>query len=161
MASILSRPQCVKAALSLKWICLTATQSGSILYMRPANGRRRYNVTSPLIGWAHTQNDPCTIHVFCSGSLSWTLQWPTVRCRRRGKTRVQQITWQTNPRCRCWDGYDGTAGEVTWSGKYFTSPWLPLLKVKVDRLFDAKPGTLEQTWRRHQMESFSVSLAIF
>ena len=27
--------------------------------MRPANERRRYNVTSPLTGWAHTQNDPC------------------------------------------------------------------------------------------------------
>ena len=26
--------------------------------MCPANGRRRYNVTSSPIGWAHTQNDP-------------------------------------------------------------------------------------------------------
>ena len=31
-----------------------------ILCMRPANERRRYKVTSPLIGWAHMQNDPCT-----------------------------------------------------------------------------------------------------
>ena len=30
-----------------------------ILWMRPANERRRYNVTSSPIGWAHTQNDPC------------------------------------------------------------------------------------------------------
>ena len=30
-----------------------------ILYMRPANERRRYSVTSSLIGWAHTQDDPC------------------------------------------------------------------------------------------------------
>ena len=29
-----------------------------ILRTRPANGRRRYNVTSSLIGWAHSQNDP-------------------------------------------------------------------------------------------------------
>ena len=29
-----------------------------ILCMRPANERRRYIVTSPLICWAHTQNDP-------------------------------------------------------------------------------------------------------
>ena len=29
--------------------------------MRPANKRRRYNVTSSLIGWGHTQNDPCII----------------------------------------------------------------------------------------------------
>ena len=33
--------------------------AGIILCMRPANERRRYNVTSSLIGWAHTQNDPC------------------------------------------------------------------------------------------------------
>ena len=33
--------------------------AGIILCMHPANGRRRYNVTSSLIGWAHTQNDPC------------------------------------------------------------------------------------------------------
>ena len=33
--------------------------TGIILCMRPANERRRYNVTSSPIGWAHTQNDPC------------------------------------------------------------------------------------------------------
>ena len=32
---------------------------GIILCMRPANESRRYNVTSSLIGWMHTQNDPC------------------------------------------------------------------------------------------------------
>ena len=32
--------------------------AGIILCMRPSNERRRYNVTSSLIGWAHTQNDP-------------------------------------------------------------------------------------------------------
>ena len=32
--------------------------AGIILCMRPANERRRYIVTSSLIGWAHTQNDP-------------------------------------------------------------------------------------------------------
>ena len=30
-----------------------------ILWMHPANERRRYNVKSSLIGWAHSQNDPC------------------------------------------------------------------------------------------------------
>ena len=29
----------------------------NILWMRPANERRRYVVTSSLIGWAHTHND--------------------------------------------------------------------------------------------------------
>ena len=33
-------------------------KSGIILGMGSANERRRYNVTSSLIGWAHTQNDP-------------------------------------------------------------------------------------------------------
>ena len=28
--------------------------------MRSVNERRRYNVISSLIGWAHTQSDPCT-----------------------------------------------------------------------------------------------------
>ena len=32
---------------------------GIILRMGPANEKRRYNVTSSLIGSAHTQNDPC------------------------------------------------------------------------------------------------------
>ena len=41
----------------------------SILYSKyrfaygPANGRRRYNGTSSLIGWAHTQNNPCNTHI--------------------------------------------------------------------------------------------------
>ena len=36
--------------------------AGTILCLRPANGRRRYIVTSSLIGRAHTQNDPCEWH---------------------------------------------------------------------------------------------------
>ena len=32
---------------------------GIILCMRPANESRRYNVTSSLICWLHTENDPC------------------------------------------------------------------------------------------------------
>ena len=34
-------------------------KSGLILGMDSASQRRRYNVTSSLIGWAHIQNDPC------------------------------------------------------------------------------------------------------
>ena len=33
--------------------------AGIILCMGSANERRRYNVTSSIIGWALTQNDPC------------------------------------------------------------------------------------------------------
>ena len=38
-----------------------------ILGMGSANERRRYIVTSFLIGWAHTQNDPC---IMCSLDLT-------------------------------------------------------------------------------------------
>ena len=40
------------------------TYAGIILCMRPANERRRYIVTSSLIGWAHTQNDPCIWYAY-------------------------------------------------------------------------------------------------
>ena len=39
------------------WDCFTGSDSGIILDMRPAKERRRYIVTSSLIGWAHTQHD--------------------------------------------------------------------------------------------------------
>ena len=38
--------------------------SGIIVGMGSANERRRYNVTSSLIGWAHTQNGPWVFMVF-------------------------------------------------------------------------------------------------
>ena len=34
------------------------SKAGFILFMCPASERWRYIVTSSLIGWAHTQNDP-------------------------------------------------------------------------------------------------------
>ena len=45
--------------------------------MGAANGRRRYNATSSLMGWAHTQNDPCKN---CSGHcpLSCPALWSRV-----------------------------------------------------------------------------------
>ena len=45
--------------------------SGVILGMGSANERRHYYVTPSLIGWAHTQNDPC----WCS-KLSDAIIWP-------------------------------------------------------------------------------------
>ena len=38
---------------------LTSHWPGMIWWMPPANERRSYNVTSSLIAWVHTQNDPC------------------------------------------------------------------------------------------------------
>ena len=47
-------------SLNIKPCCAVQHQNaGIILCKRPANKRRRYIVTSPLIGWAHMQNDPC------------------------------------------------------------------------------------------------------
>ena len=40
----------------------TIQYPGIILCMCPANGRPRYTVTSSIIGWTHTQNDPWTLH---------------------------------------------------------------------------------------------------
>ena len=36
--------------------------AGFILCPRPANERRRYIVTSSLIGWVYSQNDPCIVN---------------------------------------------------------------------------------------------------
>ena len=47
--------------------------SGIGLCMHPANESRRYNVTSSLIGWAHTQNDP----------------WGTWNCPNKAKRSFQ------------------------------------------------------------------------
>ena len=38
--------------------------AGVISCMNPANEQCCYIITSSLIGWAHTQNDPCICHVF-------------------------------------------------------------------------------------------------
>ena len=51
------------------WRLLT----GISLFMRPANERRRYNVTWSLIGLAHSQNDP-----WCwSSIIKWMMNNPT------------------------------------------------------------------------------------
>ena len=45
--------------LSLTHI-ITYIQAGSSLGMHPANERHYCNVTTSLIGWVHTQTDPCS-----------------------------------------------------------------------------------------------------
>ena len=42
-----------------------------ILYMRPADERRRYIVTSSPIGWAHAQNHPC----YCNQNYTRMIYW--------------------------------------------------------------------------------------
>ena len=41
------------------WVLRCAHDARIVLFMRPANERRRYIVTSSLIDWARTQNEPC------------------------------------------------------------------------------------------------------
>ena len=60
----------------LWWLSLRSSHSGIISCMRHASERRRYKVTSSLIGWAHTQNDPC--------SLGWTFF-----------TRYSNVVWNS------------------------------------------------------------------
>ena len=50
-----------------------------ILWMRPANERGCYIVTSSLFGWAHTQNDPW-VPVIASHHLSQLLIWLQTGC---------------------------------------------------------------------------------
>ena len=52
---------------SCKWFLYgqESNDAGVILCMCSANERRRYNVTSSLIGWAHSQNDPCDGITWC------------------------------------------------------------------------------------------------
>ena len=51
--------------LQYRWL------TGIILCMPPANERRRYNVTSSLIGWVHTQNNPWVwVKMLCIPSVS-------------------------------------------------------------------------------------------
>ena len=40
--------------------------------MRPTNDRCRYNVTTSLIGWAHTETDPCLFtYLYGDDSRQW------------------------------------------------------------------------------------------
>ena len=45
--------------VSAKWQPFWPDLTGIILCICPANERRCYNVTSSVIGWAHSQNNPC------------------------------------------------------------------------------------------------------
>ena len=62
--------------------------TGIILYMRPAKERRRYNVTSSLIGGTHIQNDPCITspEELPNGAP------PMLKCWRRMSTK--SLKWQ-------------------------------------------------------------------
>ena len=68
---------------------------GIILGMGSANERRCYIVMSSLIGWAHTQNDPCVWFPTCliiyfawNFYFSW---WPTIQLIRFTEQLINYI----------------------------------------------------------------------
>ena len=70
-------------ATTINWwlplLCNSALYEGIILWMRPANERWRYNVTSSLIGWVHTQFDPCVCLLCPSDDLcKLILPWDNI-----------------------------------------------------------------------------------
>ena len=71
-SSIFTQVYFVGSCWKIYWVLLQVmvSRSGLILCMRPANERWCYNVTSSLIGWAHSQNGPWR----WTKTTSW---WPT------------------------------------------------------------------------------------
>ena len=64
--------------------CHSGPDAGIILWMRQPNERLRYIVTSSLIGWTHTQNDPCRhmleLNLITTVRLDWCLSRQSI-CR--------------------------------------------------------------------------------
>ena len=58
-------------------LCHIKVYTGIVLWMYPANERRRYTVASPLIGWALTQNDPRLHELFYL--LKWYIWYENTR----------------------------------------------------------------------------------
>ena len=81
-----------------------------ILCVHPANERCRYTVTASLIGWVHTQNDPCILYFQEKNhnpmKLTVLRNSCTYLCRPYDAARQQCITWQ---KCNCFI-------EMTFSG---------------------------------------------
>ena len=80
--------------------------AGIILCMRPTNERRCYNVTSSLIGRAHTRNDPCDqASVYWMGDYNQTFLQQNMELLVYGNNnevnlKQNVITW--NITCRKW-----------------------------------------------------------
>ena len=77
-----------------------------IFCMRPANERRRYNVTSSPIGWAHTENDPCSSastkqpgRIWVNRSSEFTKNYDSNK-NKHDKTKPCSVVWDT-----AWDYY--------------------------------------------------------
>ena len=76
-------------------VCMVGRQHGLcwnpgiILCMGSANERQRYNVTSSLIGWAHTEYDPCNQWVLCTSGVLLLNACLTVRAHQANSHKDQ------------------------------------------------------------------------
>ena len=109
-----------------------------ILFMRPANERHRYNVMSSLIGWAHTQNDPCGQFYLYPRRFS---RWYFYACpyawlgyveygRKYNKQLHYNITKKSRQSCICIYGlhcnwFDLASIVASWMYLYASSPTPP------------------------------------
>ena len=75
--------------------------TGIILCMCPANERQRYNVTSPLIGWAHTKwSLQHHQHKHTLDMTPWILgPWPEDTNMPRAHSRFAPCQWETALLC--------------------------------------------------------------
>ena len=69
------------------------TMAGIILGMSSANERRRYNVTPPLIGRAHTQNDPCHVITESAVTINRHPDWSNVLCWSHDQVLPRSVVW--------------------------------------------------------------------
>ena len=112
-----------------KWVFMAALSRGwnnrDHLCMRSANERRRYSVTSSLIGWAHTQNDPWNNITYAGSNFASEIRWrlptndtePSSNCRHKLPRRpVTTDTPPTNLQPR-----ENSFGELTRCGETLPS----------------------------------------
>ena len=83
---------------------IICSNPGIILCMRPANERRRYYVTSSLIGWVHAQNDPWIPKQFC-----------LIRCHPRWPPFSLPVLVPVAP--------DPQRTYPLWAPNWWMSPW--------------------------------------
>ena len=128
-ACVLASQGCV--AVAGPWWGLTFIKDNSV--HAPANGRRRYNVTSSLIGWAHAQNYLWFIHGGHVHPL-WRAGLTTSNAGRHKSLTQQKITAWPYSACLCagdlkTEEYTGDVAVTSTGGSYssclqcLSQPW--------------------------------------
>ena len=97
---------CVITTISRCLICPSLLALGK----RSANERRHYIVTSYLIGWAHTQNDPCLCDVR-------VILWSPVN-NHKPRTSTAEL-WLSL--CCCWQPKESVKGAVSHHNDHVAS----------------------------------------